>query len=596
MRTTVELARRPYTFAQNRLLMADTFASELRERGVFIDRTRLEALHQLRLVVPLLRLRRDTRAIEREHRRRPRDAESAAHWHPTSRWDINDAVENGRLFDPAHERFMSRSQLTRPIGDRTYETSVYLYSPQQLIHAPLIHDALRWMQLEAKNGRWHARLTVHDAWRRRWTDEARRLRELVLAVLALEPIYYSQVIGTLRLDSDRTGDWNTEFERYYAWRAEQPLGRPLRWLGVNAEWIFDAGVELLRLAEMHDPLGDWAELLAHANPDRWSRLKGTARSAVDARIAAEVLLRYHDDLVAAGRAKATPEPPARFRGPTHSRLKTRRPVDAVLSDFGLSPHPRVLVVVEGATELTIFPRVMEVFGLRTDEDFIAFQEAAGVRRDLTPLVAYLGPRLGERRENRYIELVRPPTRILVVLDAEGPVQTRAQREKKRQKWVDRLMQTLPSELQRDEVRSPVIREQLDLLVDVATWNARGDSFEFAHFTDRQLTTTIDRIDDRDRKPSFGRLLELVAQTRARRGNLNELLHGPSKLDLADALWPILERRLVRGRGAGSSSRRVPIVRVLDHALELAHEFGRGSIVLALEPAPRQQRRQRTRRR
>jgi hypothetical protein len=576
--------------------MPDKFASELRDRGVSLDRNHLEALHQLRLVVPLVRLRRDTRAIEREHRRHPRDAESAAHWHPTSRWDINDALENRRLFDPAHERFMSRGQLTRPLGDGAYETSIYLYSPQQLVHAPLIQDALRWVELRAKNDRWHARLTVHELWRRRWTDQAHRLRELVLAVLTLEPLYYSQVIGTLTVDSDRTGDWNTEFERFYAWRAKQPLGRPLRWLGVNAGWIFDAGVELLRLADIHDPLGDWAELVAHANPDRWNRLKGKARSAVDTRIAAEVLLRYHDDLVAAGRAKAIAEPPARFRGPTDSRLKRRRPLDAVLSDFGLSPHPRVLVVVEGATELTIFPRVMEVFGLRTDEDFIAFQEAAGVRRDLTPLVAYLGPRLGERRANRYFELVRPPTRILVVLDAEGPVQTREQRERRRQKWVDRLMQTLPRELQRDEVQARVIREQLDLLVDVATWNRRGDSFEFAHFTDTQLATTIDKIDDRERKPSFEKLLELVAQTRARGGNLKELLHGPSKLDLVDALWPLLERRLIRGRDAGSTSRLVPIVRILDHALELAHEFGRGSIVLALEPAPPGQRRRRSRRR
>lgn len=594
MRSTVDLARLPYTFAVNRLLMPDKFLSELRDRGLHLDRHALEALHQTRLLVPLLRLRRDGRAIAAVHRRDAHAAYHLARWQPTSRGDIDEAAANSRLFDPAAEQFRSRRRLERLLGDLKYETSVYLYSPQQLIHAPIVREARPSLSLRRRGDTWVGLLAAHDVWTKRWVAQSARLREITTAVVALEPIYYSQVIGVLRLDSGRVGDWDQYAERYYAWRRKLPLGRMLRWLGVNGRWLEEAAGELLRLADLHDPLGSWTELLAHANPDQWTKLRGQARSAVDLRIAAEVMLRYHDDLVEGGRAKPLPEPDGRFRDPFASRLERRRPLDEVLTDFGLSPHPRVVLVVEGASEQLLFPRVMDTFGIRTEEDFIAIQDAGGVGRDLAPLIAYLAPRLGEQQD-RYVELLRPPTRILVVLDAEGPVATAEQREKRRQRWVDRLMQTLPRELQQDAARAKVIRQQLEFLVEISTWKRSGESFEFAHFTDRQIARAINRLDSRQRKPTFEKLVELVAGTRAWRANLDELLHGVSKLDLADELWPLLERRLVRSRES-PNLRRIPIVRVLDRALELAHQFGRGRVVLALEPTPRARRRRRRRQR
>jgi hypothetical protein len=55
---------------------------------------------------------------------------------------------------------------------------------------------------------------------------------------------------------------------------------------------------------------------------------------------------------------------------------------------------------------------MQLFEIRTDKDFISIQDAEGLGRRLEPLVAYLGPRLGRELEDRYVELVRPPTRLL----------------------------------------------------------------------------------------------------------------------------------------------------------------------------------------
>lgn len=216
-------------------------------------------------------------------------------------------------------------------------------------------------------------LGIDAFWRTQWRQRARRLREIVIAVSALEPAYYSRVIGRLSLPA------RDDFEPFERWRRARKLGSALRWLGVSSAWIKDAAAALLADADRFDPLGDWLEVVAEAEPEKWKRLRGQARSAMDLRIAAEVLLLYYDDLVAAGRTNPLPEPPPRTAGPFDGRLKRQRPLDALLTDFGLSPHPRLVLVVEGPTERLLFPRVMRQVGLRTDDDFISIQDAEGSR-------------------------------------------------------------------------------------------------------------------------------------------------------------------------------------------------------------------------
>lgn len=427
-----------------------------------------------------------------------------------------------------------------------------------------------------QRGRGHfGALEAHPTWKERWRADAALLREISLAAVALEPVFYPDLTGVLRLESIK------DPATYYRWRDELPAGRMLRWLGVNAQWLQDAGRRLISITDWSDPLGPWAELVAHADPVRWDKLRGQALTAIDLRVAAEMLLRYHDQLVDKGRAKAPAHALGRFPDSLDGRLKRRRSLDRVLTEFGLSPHPRLVLVVEGGTEHRTFPRVMEHFGIRRDEDFISIQDSEGLGRKLEPLVSYLAPRLGEEEPDRYVELQRPPTRLLMVVDAEGPAETAAQREETRQKWLDRLLRTLPREWQRDAEKMALMREQFDGLVNTTTWRESGASFEFAHFTDLQLMRAMQRLDKRARPMQFEKRLELVQAARAARGNLKIALGRISKLDLADELWPTLERKIVHAdkRGAADS---IPIVAVLDQALRLAHEYPRRGVVLSLE--------------
>src|SRR5207245_2921711 len=101
-------------------------------------------------------------------------------------------------------------------------------------------------------------------------------------------------------------------------------------------------------ARFHDPLDDWITLVRQTDPGRWEDLKGDALSAVGHRVAAEILLSFYEDLVEAGAAPALPDLPSTASHPLRERIaRVPTNLDADLTYFGLSPHPAVLMVLEG---------------------------------------------------------------------------------------------------------------------------------------------------------------------------------------------------------------------------------------------------------
>src|SRR5437016_5938788 len=90
---------------------------------------------------------------------------------------------------------------------------------------------------------------------------------------------------------------------------------------------------------------------------------------MDMRFAGEILLRYYDRLLRKGLATPLPDP-SRTRTKYDLRLKRMRSLDSLLSAFGLSPHPQLILIVEGLTERILVPRVMQLLGVSTDDDFI----------------------------------------------------------------------------------------------------------------------------------------------------------------------------------------------------------------------------------
>jgi hypothetical protein len=503
--------------------MADAFVTAAGERGVRLDRAGLEALHKARILLPLLEVRKDTRGITAHAKRNLREAEHYARRHPTTRSDLQDAREHDRLRDPVDERYVPRRRRRRPLGEFHYEAPVYLYSSHQLIQLVIAKDAAPWLRYAREGNDLVATLRPHRAWQTAWRNRATRLREIVIALSVVDPRYYPDVIGRLSLPGER------DFDEYFRWRNRVRLTQPLTWLGVDADWIREAAKELLFLADSVDPLREWVDLVAEVDPEKWEKLKGDARLAVDIRVRAEILLRYYEGLVAGRRARALPQYPPRMPNPFDQRLKRRRGVDELLTEYGLSPHPQLLLVLEGETEMAVMPRVMQHFRVPVRDDYISLHLSGGVGRDLTPLVSYaVAPRVQVEDGRRYLNLMRPPTRMLVVVDPEGPVATEEARERRRVGWVDRIMALMPAEVRRDPAVDARVREQVDPLVHVRTWNSRGQSFEFAHFTDRMLAQAIDQLDRRPRKPDAVRLAEIIGGLRRSQSGLDNVLHRVSK--------------------------------------------------------------------
>ena len=556
----------PYAFTQLPLLTASGFLKEARERGLRLSEPALESLHRAGLLVPLYRVRRDwRRVVGYERRGDERGAHYLAHETASTGAQVARLLREGRLRDPSQERFRPWRHYRRDVAGHTSSASYFLYSWHQL-HA--LHAMQRPLyQAVHRRGRDESLLLVPRAVAELWHERARTARAVAIVATVLEPVHYSQIIGRLRL----TG--REDFADYYSWRAGLQPGEPLQRFGIEPNWLRERAGDLLLTADAIDPLGSWSELVAHADPSTWAQLRGDARAALDRRITAELLMRHHESLVRSGLASAPPTTTAvtyPLRSPPPSRAPNRR----VLTEFGLSPHPSLLLIVEGSTERMLFPRVMQFLEIRTEEDFLAIHDAEGVDRDLSALVGYMAVRVGDAESDGYHRLIRPPTRLLAVMDPEDKMATPAGREHQRQLWIDRLLAALPSQLRTREMRA-----QLEPLVEITTWTTREESFEFAHFSDRELARGIARIDTRRRRPSAAVLVERVGYLRANRKNLDVLLPGAvSKVALADALWPVLRRKIARADKRGTAE-RVPIVRVLDRALELANELPRRHVVV-----------------
>jgi hypothetical protein len=231
-----------------------------------------------------------------------------------------------------------------------------------------------------------------------------------------------------------------------------------------------------------DPLAEWLPLIRHAGYQGWSKLKGLPLDCLWARIGAEVLLRAHEDLAANGHLEPLPNVAVLdWRVALHDRITPRDgdgdSLERALGTFGLSPHPRVLLLVEGETELDHVPRLLAEFGLTKPEQ-VRVQQCEGSSVNAHLIARYgITPRLGKKIGD--LQLIdRTPTALVIAMDAENKFATPAMCAGERLKLQNAI---------REEVAfqgGEIGQEDLDYLVDVRVWG--DDKYELANFTDDEL--------------------------------------------------------------------------------------------------------------
>jgi hypothetical protein len=355
-------------------------------------------------------------------------------------------------------------------------------------------------------------------------------------------------------------------------------------LGWTPEDLYETATSLVYEASMRDPLEHWLDLVRLVHPDRWDRLKGDARLAVDFRVAAELIFRFLESLQRLAAAPPFPDIPKRAPHALNMRIRRdRTELDDVLMSFGLSPYPAVVLALEGATEMTVVPLVMDFLGIPLSESFFRLVDSGGEGTEHGLLATYVAlPKLGPR-EGDIASFERPPSRYFIAVDGDGKFKDPATLERERQRWVGMLFNSLPRDLQ-----TSAARDDLDTMVVAEIW-AAGMDFERAHFTDAELAAALLATGLAPPATTAAGLEAKLANQRANGGNIKLLWDGwtpkPEKPEMALLLWPALRAKLEQRIGDDIQLREIPIARILLRAYELAAMTPRRHVVFRVGPDP-----------
>lgn len=552
----LDVIEQPYALSQRPLLREAEFMSAAGERGLAIGLPQLlEGLHRDGFIVPILKVDHPVRRMRARACRAPDGAarQELRGFVPTDGPNLRELASAGLLQLGRARPFQSWRLRERREAGAAFHASDFLYSLYQMLVIPQIHDALAWRNRGQPRGR-PDEFAQHVADAARTASVANDARVALLT--ALEPHYYPSIVMNTRIPFQYGS-----FEQLQdAERAFDPVAF-YRWLDWPREDLRALAEQLLVTARNRDPLRDWRELVALIHPDKWAELNGEALLAIDFRIAAEMILRFLEELASLGHVPSLPDLNVRAYHPLGDRLKPDLDrLDPVLLEYGISPHPALLLVLEGPTEMTVVPKVMRLMGIPVRDSYIKLVDLGGVTKQTELLARYIAPVL-RRLDKESAHMLRPPTRVMVVVDAEGKYATVADRMARKDEWVTHILNALEPEFQTD-----VARRDIELLVDVQTWTDRAKDFEYAHFTPRTLARAILATGRAPASKTESVLVAEIAKRLADGKSLKGIWRGwpkplPNKLQMWEYLWPILDRRIKRAHKSGTLD-RIPVCRAL----------------------------------
>lgn len=534
MIASVDLIADGWTFTQSPPLTTSKFIKLARERGFQLTLGDLEALCSQNLLIPLLAVHGEPQVRPRDHTPSPRRS--------LGRDGIDEAAAEGRLIDPAVDGLPAGFRFERGVGDSPDWWNGLVYNRWQLLQLANLTDSFTMS----------GHPSLHDgSWSRLrdWAEpRATVFRDLAILLCAIDARYLPVADENwIRLRGADREEWETYRDSF------DPSATAMG-LGVTGTDLLRHADRLLSTAGWLDPLGPWSRVVRHAKPRQQEKLKGLARLCVDLRLAAETLLLFADDLG---------EPAETNEGTLVADLGDRlgrhgASLDTDLQSVGVSPHPRVALLVEGETEVLMAEKILNHRGVGPRPDGLRIINMRGVsdQERVRKLAAHLAtPIVTTTYPDRYRTL-RPLCRIIVATDPEGPME---QPESLRRKLVDDILRGLA-----DQGIHDVDESAISWLVEVRTWD---EPFEYEHFTDAEIADALVKVAPQGLPKNEAPEAFL---RRARVGRLNlEKLRGLSKTALAEQLWPVLRARIDEARR--ESTELPPIASVVLHAYAIAVE-------------------------
>ena len=544
----------PWAFSQEHPLTTSEFCKEAEKRRIPLREQQLSELWRIGALAPLV-----------EVRNKPLNEPCpSAIPEPrllgTSLSELRFARDQGRLADAEILGFRPQLRFFRPASmdwTRGWWNGL-LYSRWQLLwlsHLQNIVRGGRWRR-DGDRLKWRAP-DLNDLDRQRSTAARRQ----AVIVAALEARYMPIIARNwINLTNADVQEWNTFANSYDPQAALQRLG-------LNPDELLRIADGLLFSVHRRDPLdGEWSELVRRAPQRSWKDLSGEVLVCMDHRIAAEILLRCYEDLADRGRCKSLDERQDLFYSERERLSYSSHPLDANLSGLGISPHPGVVLVVEGETEEVLVPLVRDHIKIPSQIELIQTVVMRGVGRDLTKLAAFASAPLIDRQQADAWLVVKPPTRLMVVVDPDPPFDTSEKVEAERQKILDEITAVV-----RSQGVDPMPAD-IDSFVTISTWGA--SCFEFAHFTNTELADALFET-----HPNCGGLdhSQLVSALDAHRSAGQDIKAAwnswrprVSKTELAKNLWPTLESKL----DSAAADDKHPVPPVAKALLAAYREAGR----------------------
>jgi hypothetical protein len=579
--STVAAAAMAWAFTQHEPLDSGTFITEAGRRNVQLDPPMLRELYRRRLLVPFVSITYRPVAVpspapDPEPPRRGGTRFAQLKW----------ARDTGRLRDLSIMPFMSRLPFERR-GQRAWDWwNGLLYSRYQLLVLPEIDGLLAYR-------RDHRRGDHRIAWLPEphpvLLGRANKLRTTAIALTALEarylPVLDPEWIQLVNADA---ADWRAYRESFDPVMISRQLGYTAAQARHDADWL------LLR-AHRIDPAGDsWSNLIRRAPSRAWDGLKDAALSAMDYQIAAEILLLFYEDLAARGQAEPLPDVPPGSSHHLRYRLSHRdRTLDEDLTHLGISPHPRVVLAVEGETEEAHIPLVWKALDYPEAPELMRLLKLGGVDRDLEKVAALAAAPLvsGKAPGRAGWLLIKPPTCLYIAVDPEGQYFAPGKVPQTRTAILNEIKAVLKA--QGVTEANP---NDLGKLVKIHTWSQ--SCYEFAHFTDDELADAITAVHTTINGWTRDQLVGALSDWRSRGKDVKRVWESGrwdgqqpaptgkwdyevSKTELAKALWPILKAKIERCRTDPTAS--VPeIAEVIQDAYLIAQQWRYLSFALSAE--------------
>jgi hypothetical protein len=567
--TVIDVAAMPWAFTQQHPLDTSSFISEAKKRGFDLDLSTLRELYRHRLLVPFIEITgRPVRAPFTPDEPEPMAGSSRLA-------EIREARNTGCLRDLSTEPFKRHLRFEQGKQQSRRWWNGFIYSRYQLLALPELKNVLADRTYQKRGTRRFARIqALHPM----WVDRLERLRKVILALTALEPRYLP------KLDPELVHLINVDVKEWERYREQFDPVEMQEWLQYPAEQVRKDAEYLLSRAHTLDQYGpDWGRLMRRAPAKARKQLTDDALQAMDARIAAEILLLFYEDLAERNQAESLPDF-SRVMGwhPLVERLSHRRQtLDEDLVALGISPHPRVVLALEGETEMYHAPRVQAALEFTDAPELIRLLKLGGTSHDLAKLGALAAaPLVSEKIPGTNAwKVIKPYTRLFVAIDPDAPFTSPEAVEQERTKILNEIKDVLRAQ----GVERPDPAE-LDHLVELQTWNA--SCYEFANFTDEELADGIEEVHPTIDGWTRDQLVQALGHWRAKEQDIKRVWTSgrwddqakrmtgrwpkpePSKVELAEALWPTLQRKIERLM-SGEQIPAPPIVQVVSDAYHVA---------------------------